>query len=384
MIPQIDGPTDARTAGGEGLGHRPQLDALRGLAVAAVLVHHLYPQLLREASWLPAGWEGVRLFFVLSGYLITGILLRCKAPAGGEASGLGECLRPFYARRFLRIFPAYYLTLAVAILLNFGEVRAEAPWHLLYLSNWLIALRADWGDYVGHLWSLAVEEQYYLVWPLLVLVVPWKRLPWLFGAFILCGPVSRALLHGAGCDAITVQVVTTSNLDTLGMGGLLAYLHLRSAAAAARFSVIALLLGAPIFVALRFLGLGNPVLFDLAFAGVCVFLVHHAAVGVKGPARYLLDFRPLQFLGTISYGVYLIHNFSAPAVALVCRRTNLPFPEGPLPRFLMLTGATLVAATLSWFLLEKPLNQLKRFFPYARRPEPLADRVATPCPERAV
>jgi peptidoglycan/LPS O-acetylase OafA/YrhL len=346
----------------------PQLDALRGLAVAAVLFHHLYPDLYRTAPWMPSGWEGVRLFFVISGYLITGILLDCKAYYRDGAASRGSLLRRFYARRFLRIFPAYYLTLAVAALLNLGSVRQEWPWHVAYLSNWLSAARGAWGDHTNHLWTLAVEEQYYLVWPWLVLLVPERRLPWLFGGFILCGPLSCALLLAARCDEITVQVPTTSNLDTLGMGSLLAFLNDPGGRAASyRFRLAGLLVGAPVYVAHKIFGQTNLVLLDLAFAGICVSLVHHAAAGVTGPVRALFDLPPLRYLGKISYGVYLFHNFSEPAVAIVFRRTHLSFPTEQGLRFLVLSGATILAATVSWYCFEKPLNNLKRFFPYIRR-----------------
>jgi peptidoglycan/LPS O-acetylase OafA/YrhL len=168
------------------------------------------------------------------------------------------------------------------------------------------------------------------------------------------------------------------------MGGLLAYLNTRSAMASFRFRLMSLVLGVPVYAATRFFGMPNPVLFDLAYAGICVSLVHHAAVGVKGPARFLLDLPPLQYLGKISYSVYLFHNFSEPATAILFRRAHLEMPTEPGLRFLVLAGATILAATVSWYVIEKPINNLKRYFPYVRRAQAktLASYRLSPVPQK--
>jgi peptidoglycan/LPS O-acetylase OafA/YrhL len=178
-----------------------------------------------------------------------------------------------------------------------------------------------------------------------------------------------------------VRLATTSNLDLLGMGGLLAYLNACSPVASRLFRRGCLLLGAPLYLAIRLfeapdLGLVGLAGGDLAFAGLCVVLVHHAAVGVRGPARLLLDVPPLQYLGRISYAVYLYHGFAEPALATVFRRAHLSLPAEPGTRFLLFAAATLLVASASWYFFEKPLNDLKRYFPYVCRnpaaPHPVA------------
>src|SRR5262249_40880734 len=151
--------------------YMPQLDGLRAVAVLAVVAHHTLPGPLVDA--LNPGAAGVRLFFVLSGFLITGILLGCRESMAQQ--GAGQALASFYARRFLRIFPLYYFALAVVLLAGVQEARDGAAWHLAYLSN-VYGVRQGWLGSLAHFWSLAVEEQFYLVWPALVLSLP---RPWL-------------------------------------------------------------------------------------------------------------------------------------------------------------------------------------------------------------
>ena len=136
----------------------PELDGLRAFAFAAVAVHH----------WRPRHFDfplvsGVHLFFVLSGFLITGILLDARTRNETSASqGVLPTLRAFYVRRFLRIFPLYYAALAIATWFDVAGLRQSWPWHASYLSNYQIFLKNDWIGLVGHFWTLAVEEQFYL------------------------------------------------------------------------------------------------------------------------------------------------------------------------------------------------------------------------------
>ncbi len=159
---------------GEGSGeHLDQLDTLRAFAVTAVLIRHFWPEL---QPGLDLGARGVHLFFVLSGFLITGILLRSRALVEDSGRGTGLAIRRFYIRRFLRIFPIYYLVLAVTWALGFPDVRSGIVWHLAYGSNILFAIENQWPPTTAHLWSLSVEEQFYLIWPLLMLLVPRRHL----------------------------------------------------------------------------------------------------------------------------------------------------------------------------------------------------------------
>ncbi len=137
----------------------PQLDGLRALAVAGVLFSHAGPAIFKDA--INTGPLGVKLFFVLSGFLITGILLRARpewqqARYGGAEAEPGVALRAFYARRFLRIFPLYYAVLFAITLLGLPEARETFWWNLFYSSNWYYAIYGEWRGAVSHFWSLAV------------------------------------------------------------------------------------------------------------------------------------------------------------------------------------------------------------------------------------
>ncbi|MGH7802858.1 MAG: acyltransferase family protein, partial [Candidatus Binatia bacterium] len=139
-----------------------ELDALRAFAVTLVVWSHAVGGEVGVGALRVGGYHGVTLFFVISGFLITGILLDARAAAARAGTSAGFALRAFYARRFLRIFPVYYAVLLVTFALGFDAVREELGWHLAYLSNWHFAARGEFGISTSHLWSLAVEEQFYL------------------------------------------------------------------------------------------------------------------------------------------------------------------------------------------------------------------------------
>ena len=285
-------------------GRNWQLDSLRALAVTSVLIHRFWPTCVLEQAGTGIGHLGVRLFFVLSGYLITGILLRCRSSMEAGQSDAATNLRRFYIRRFLRIFPPYYALLALMVIRNFPGVRDTLWWHAGYASNFLFALEGDWkpGD-TSHFWSLAVEEQFYLVWPFLILLVPRSRL---------------------------VAVV------------------------------IAITVSSPLFRLIGFVAGVNETVVVLALA--C--LVAKTAEGFGGLTGRLLSLRPLQYVGKISYGIYLYHVFVLQAFWKLLSVAHLPpLDKGPV-LFLIVTSVTVAMAALSWKFLEEPLNGLKRYFPY--------------------
>ena len=149
------------------LKYMPQLDALRAFAVLAVMVHHFLPvDHYIPTDYITLGMLAVRLFFVLSGFLITGILLGYRSDEPKNA------LKRFYFRRVLRIFPIYYLTLFVALALQVRSIQQGAFWHLTYTSNFIAPFHPEWMGPASHFWTLAVEEQFYFVWPFIMLFVP--------------------------------------------------------------------------------------------------------------------------------------------------------------------------------------------------------------------
>src|ERR1041385_4159129 len=169
------------------LKYMPQLDALRALAVLAVMVHHFLPvDRYIPTDYITLGFLAVRLFFVLSGFLITGILLNYRR--------LERCtaLRRFYLRRVLRIFPIYYLTLFIALALQVRSIQQGAFWHLTYLSNYIAGFHPEWMGPASHFWTLAVEEQFYFVWPFIMLFTPRQHL-----AKVIIGTIALAVIFRA-------------------------------------------------------------------------------------------------------------------------------------------------------------------------------------------
>lgn len=336
---------------------KPQLDGLRAIAVLAVLHHHF---------WVEAvGGLGVRLFFVISGYLITGILLSQRDRV--RTSGLRSSLFTFYARRAIRLFPPYYALIVVCLILNLGDMRTTFPWHALYLSNVLIAINNAWPAGTAHLWSLSVEEQFYLVWPLLVLTLPARFLKWLFLAVIVCAVAFRAVFFAHVNSAVAIWVATPAALDALGIGALMA-LHESKGGRLPRWSAIfAGIILVPTLATLLLPGSAGAwyVWGEFLMALPLALLVLGASRGFPGWFGAILQSRPLMYIGKVSYGVYLYHL----AILLLVENLSakfalgLPLERGPL-LFVVLSAATILAASASWYLLEQPINRLKHRFPY--------------------
>jgi peptidoglycan/LPS O-acetylase OafA/YrhL len=193
----------------------PQLDGIRGIAVLMVIVSHWLPH-NRLVAFLPLGGIGVDIFFVLSGFLITRILL-AERYAPKEQTTRKERIRIFYLKRALRIFPAYYGLLFVIWMLNVADARAYSGWYASYLANVYIYETKVW-NITTHLWSLAVEEQFYLVWPFVIMFIPGRYLPKFFVLLMAAGPLSRYLFHLAD-PTIFNRILTINCIDTLGIGG---------------------------------------------------------------------------------------------------------------------------------------------------------------------
>jgi peptidoglycan/LPS O-acetylase OafA/YrhL len=366
-------PAPDRAPGGE-LAHRPQLDALRAFAIAGVLYAHFGPQPLLFDQ---AGNPGVRLFFVLSGFLITWILLRARDDAP-TAGGVGRQWRVFYARRALRIFPVYYATLAVITLAGVSNVRHEIGWHLLYLSNVYAEHIGRLPRWTGPFWSLSVEEQFYLVWPALVLLLPRRLLGAVMIATVPLGVLARWALPSLGFSEISRWTLTPAMLDSLGMGAVLAWSQWHSGlgpGVVPRWLRVGVVLAVVAFTLLKV----NPLhmrhawlLVDTCAAVVFAWLVARAAGGWTGPVGAVLAWRPLTYLGQISYGIYLFHMFVMYAWWRFFRYFGIRYP-GVAASAALYTLSTVVLAALSWHFFERPINGLKRFFPY-RRPASSAGR----------
>lgn len=339
-------------------GFKPQLDGLRAIAILLVLLDHSLPP-LHPLMKIGPGFLGVRLFFVISGYLITAILLSAKQSVREGTSSVRWSLRQFYARRFLRIFPLYYLVLGVLLILQVPAFLEQWPWHVFYASNLLLVREDAWVPLLGPLWSLSVEEQFYLAWPLLVLLVPARYVGALVVAAIGAGLLSRGLMAGAGFGGVATRSLTTSCMDILGAGALLAVVERYRPALRPRLVRGSLAAGIALFLPLLALRLGEgswavrAVFLDFSAALLFLWAVGRAA---EGSLPRLMQNGALRYVGKVSYGIYLFHAL-LPAL--------IPgFPDKGWPHFAALTAACVALAAISWRCFEGPLNGLKRYFPY--------------------
>ena len=353
--------------------HMPQLDGLRAYAVLFVMIHHWLPGLLHFEPW---GELGVRCFFVLSGFLITGILLRSRGLLDSGKSTLGWQLRQFYIRRSLRIFPIYYLTLIGGVIVGMNTLQETFWWHASYLSNFYFAFRNAWHGYVSHLWSLAVEEQFYLIWPAVLLMMPLRLLPRLLLASIPVAVGFRlAMALWLGHEHLATRVLLPACIDQLLIGALLAWYQ---GGLGARGETLEPLLkklwvpaGAVMLVHLVlnqfrwvpvFTVTVGPVVESLFFAVV----VGQCAVGFKGGFRHVVANPVAQYFGRISYGLYLYHMFMKYIGSMLENkfgRFGFHMPKDEVAQFFVLLAMSIVAAAASEFLLERPINRLKRLFP---------------------
>jgi len=310
---------------------------------------------------------------VLSGFLITGILLRCRDARGSFLRGDARKfqLRQFYVRRILRIVPLFYAVVLAAAIINIRPARETLLWHLGYASNVLMALQNGWSGPLSHFWTLAVEEQFYLVWPCLILFLPRKFiLPTMIGA-IAIAPIYRIVSPSLGINPIAIEVLLFGALDFLGIGALLAFFqhtnaHRWSETARSKTYICAgvvtsLALLASAFLAPRFEWLGM-VAAPLFFA----WLIHKAAHGFDGPLGRGMQWKPLLYLGQISYGLYIFHKLLTTVVPHGFQILHLPYPSNVWVQVVLLMIINVLLASVSWFVLERPINRLKRHFNYAR------------------
>jgi peptidoglycan/LPS O-acetylase OafA/YrhL len=363
---RVDG--RARRAAAE-VARVPELDGLRGLAALAVLGYHA------AGAWVPFGWAAVDVFFVLSGYLITSIILE----RGGTPGFLGR----FYVRRGLRIWPIYYLTILGFILFHKMKwLPVGCRWSGLWLAlTYTQNVPQYWGvhdapfhPWLRHTWTLAIEEQFYVLWPVLVR---------------LCGrrflvPLALACLFGSNAARLAGvgPTLLLGRLDGLALGALLAAWPARGvgrvppgARGAARRPAIVLAASVGLLIALGATGrLGQYQ--PTPWASLTLLLVNLGAFGLVGlttahaGSPWLAPVRSAiaTYFGRISYGLYLYHpivlGFSAGLVGLADHGRMSPM------RQVVTVACCVGVSALSWALVERPILRLKRRFEYRRRGAP--------------
>jgi peptidoglycan/LPS O-acetylase OafA/YrhL len=359
-------------------GYFPHRQALRAFAVAGPMLAHLWPGSVPDspltARITGIGVLGVDLFFVISGFLITGILLDARSRVEHGQGTVRGVFAAFYARRTLRIFPVYWLLLIALAAAGVADVRGNFAWEFSYLTNVLIALRAEWlahGE--SHFWSLAVEEQFYLAWPLAILLLPRRALAPAMVAVIAMAPLFRWYAVNE-LSIYHATVLTPACMDMLGLGALLALLwRLRAHRPAVfnnfvHFAGITGTAGTAYYLSC-YLQQHDTWIVAAPLARTCyallfTALVARAAEGFGGGMGRLAELAPVVYLGTISYAIYLFHPLVAQAPLL--GRVLAPLAgQSPVAFFVAQVALTVAAAAVSWHWLEKPVNARRRRFPYA-------------------
>ena len=342
-----------------------EMDGLRAFAVLAVAWSHWAPSDLQFG--LPWG-TGVQLFFVISGFLITGILLDNK-PTDASPADSRRVWRNFYLRRALRIFPLFYLVLFLSWLLSVDPIDSSWPWHAFYLSNVYYFL-GNSPDAFVHFWSLSVEEQFYLIWPFLVLLLPTRQLHTALILMIVAAPVFKTVVMAiTGIEL--VRYLPVSCLDALGIGALLASTDrqpIRGRWHASAIASVCLYIGLPVVLAVGALEAiaSQPYwLHATGHTGLVLFygwIVVSAAKGFGSAASAVLRFKPITYLGKVSYGIYIYHFFAPRIVSALGIEDSLD--SGVAGRLAVYSAVTLMIAAVSWHAFEAPINGLKRWVPY--------------------
>jgi peptidoglycan/LPS O-acetylase OafA/YrhL len=378
--------------------HMPGLDGLRGCALLLVLTAHFY--FLTQGATQPAdrfifhfresGWFALDVFFVMSGFLITGILLDSKSRP--------HFFRNFYVRRFLRIFPIYYAALvAIFIILprlnivdpsGVADLVAVQKWYWSYLTNFLVSTTREPPNslvaYTRHLWSLAVEEQYYMIWPLVVYSCSRRRLVQICLALVAAALLFRCTGVALGMHPRALYVLTFSRMDSLATGSLLAVLVRQPGwlATLRRWSWPAVgtvaAMGATVIAVTGELSAFRPGMQSVGYTIVAIgaaglVLIAATADHTTRLGRFLSHPIMMQ-LGTYSYATYVTHTF----VYLIIQRQfpglmRLPLVAGygwpaSLARMVVLMAASISVGLLSWHMYEKHFLKLKEYFAYSGRP----------------
>jgi peptidoglycan/LPS O-acetylase OafA/YrhL len=336
-----------------------ELDAVRGVAVLLVLVHNtcVVSPSLHLGLLVSNGWMGVDLFFVLSGFLITGVLLETKKSRG--------YFRRFYARRCLRIWPLYYSVLFVMFVMVPFIRPSEAqtvfnarssPWwsYLLFVQNFLVPVPTMATGLLAVTWSLAIEEQFYLVWPFVVHVCNEADLRKIVLGAICISPLLRLYLSLHG---VNIYSNTFCRLDALSAGACLALVIRSNGFVPSRFVMrawVALVISVPVALLgevlhARWVGFSFVALAAVSFVYLALF-------SKATWLRALLTNRFLVYTGTISYGIYLLEKIPVDVAKSfhLDKHQFLAFP--------ITVVATYAMAALSWRFLESPFLALKAFF----------------------
>lgn len=372
------------------LKHIKGLDTLRAYAVILVIIGHWGPNFYADPNarrryfiqhfFVPDASFGVTLFFVLSGFLITSILLNARDSADSNGTKKTAVVRNFFSRRALRIFPIYYILIAFLYAINMGDVRANIAYALTYTMN-ILCYRTNAWNSISHTWTLGIEEQFYLLWPWLILFISYRYMKRVLICIVIIGAISSYIVVEQLGHMMPFLVF--NSFDAFGLGALYAFARV-SPYFCHKFERSIWWLVPPAFAVYFYwkvlhyngLPLGPGISFSKTVNSIISVWLIMLILNCKSARmnRYILENKVLNYIGRISYGLYLFHPPFAVLMMPILRsfiaRTALQFPAF---RDVILSYTvdywvcifTLIAvASLSYYLIEKPFLKLKALFRY--------------------
>lgn len=359
-------------------GHIAELDAIRAIGIMLVLLNHFWPQRLSAVLFQLGqyGWIAMDAFFVLSGFLITGILVDTRSRP--------DYFRNYYVRRALRIFPLYYVVLLAAIAMliltpsgvgyrDFVHNWGSPGWFAVYLGNFRMAYKGAWPptSTLGVLWSLQIEEQFYLLFPFAVRWMRLEHLSRMLWCLVFLSPVCRLLLYLWNPSNVLFQnVLLPCRMEGLALGSLIAIRFRTGPWEISKVRVAAVTIALMIITCVGsvlsvppeadqtglspFNRLAGYSLSSFACAGLVLLLILFR--GSRGTR--LLRTAPIGYMAKISYAVYVLHSL----VSRLLRwtgRFGVDLPTDSFARFVAIVSVTFLLASLSWYAFESPLVRLK-------------------------
>ena len=356
----------------ESSSHVPVLDAIRGLAVLLVLIYHFFSPYIKI---LHIGWIGVDMFFVLSGFLITGILYDSKEKP--------RYFKNFYLKRVLRIFPLYYMSLFVILILlpflmpteeikGYEYITKNQFFFWTYLQNWMASFDLLWpkGTLVSHFWSLAIEEQFYIFWPFLIYFLPNKSLVWISLVVVILAFSTRFVFVLTDQPTLANYVNTIARIDGLALGAITAILMRRNQAILSKYVLsifgAASLMLVIVFFQARSLSFYNPVIQLYGFSVIAIFFASFLVISLSDLKliKHLVDLKIFRIFGKYSYGLYVYHVFLLtlflPVLSAYLQGFLASESQTMLMARILLLLMTFLVAYVSFHFFEARLLKLKK------------------------